>query len=282
MKKIAFVIFLVLTCGLTSLTCYAGQFDAAVIPKGAFYLKIFPEIFVISARFNDSGKPENIPGLSQLSYIDNQFELYYGITDSLMAGVLLPVGYVRQSYNAKGTSSTTEVKNPWIVIKHQFWSEVVASASSLRIKLPITEIDALKEGLDMDDKQVDIYPVYYLDWMMSQATYIYTQIGYKYRVKNGSIKPSDELRLVVETGYAIVPGLVRMFTFSDYTRFFGGKIGDEKERFSAGYLYTIAAGVRFMMGRDFQVEILTHADPYGKNQFRGIGGHVGVKYAFGM
>lgn len=282
MKKIAFLSFLVLTCGLVSLTCYAGQFDATAIPEGALYLKIYPEIFVTNTRFDDSGNAVSIPGLSQLSYIDNQFELYYGLTGSLMAGVLLPVGYVRRSYDVKGTSAITKVKNPWIIIKHQFWSEVVASASSLRIKLPITEIDPLEEGLDMDDKQVDIYPVYYLDWTMSQATYIYTQIGYKYRVKNGSIKPSDELRLVVETGYAIVPGLVRMFTFSDYTRFFGGKIDGEKDRLSAGYLYTIAAGVRFLMGRDLQLEILTHADPYGKNRFRGIGGHLGVKYAFGM
>jgi len=266
----------------------AGQFDASVPPKGAFYFKAHFIVFVTSAKFDDSGIPVNIPDLSQLSYIDNQFELYYGITKSLMAGVLVPVAHVRESYVAGENSATTKVKNPWLIIQHQFLPKPVTAASSLRVKLPITEIEPFVkgfnvEGFNIDDKQVDIYPVYYFDWQMSLLpTYIYAQIGYKYRMKDeNQIKPSDELKLAVETGYAIVPGIVRMFTISDYTRFFGSETDGEKDELSEGYLYTIAAGVRFRLGRNFQIEVLTNATPFGRNQFRGIGGHVGIKYVLG-
>jgi hypothetical protein len=284
MKKAILIIglALILASSLIPWNCLAGQFDASAIPGGAFYLKIHPRIFVTSARFDDSGKAVNLIHVSQLSYVDNQFELYYGITNSLMAGTLLPVGYIRESYAAEESSCITKVKNPWIIIKHQFWSEVVLAASSLRVKLPITEVEP-EEGLDMDDKQVDIYPVYYFDWQMSLLpTYIYGQIGYRYRMENkDQIKPSDELKLLVETGYAIVPGIVRMFTYSDYTRFFGSETDGERNELSEGYLYTIAAGVRFRLGRDLLVEVLTNANPFGRNQFRGVGGHVGIKYVLG-
>ena len=76
--------------------------------------------------------------------------------------------------------------------------------------------------------------------------------------------------------------MIRIFTFSDYTRFFASKINDEKVEFSSGYLYTIAAGARFFLGRNLRVEVLTKADPFGRNQYRGIGGHVGVGYVLGM
>ena len=296
MKKITMVVSLIFV--LASWSCLAGQFDASVVRGGKPFFKIHPKVFVASAWFNDEGIGENIPDLSQLFCIDSQLEFYYGITDSLigiddplMAGILLPVGYVKSSYDTGGVSSTTKVKNPWIIIKHQFLSAPVMSAFSLRVKLPITEIEPLeisrlndgsKIECDMDDKQVDIYPIYYVDWLMPWATYIYTQIGYKYRMKSDEIKPSNELKLVIETGYNIDPDRIYMFTISDYTRFFGGEINGEKDRSSAGYLYTIATGIRFFLWRDFQMEILTNATPYGKNQFRGIGGHVGVRCGLGM
>jgi hypothetical protein len=280
MKESVFIFFFAFV--LASWNCLAVQFDASVPPKGAFYLKIHPIVFVTSARFDDSGKPRNLEHISQLSYVDTQTEFYYSITDSLMAGGLVPVAYMGRSYVSEESSSETKIRNPWVIVKHQFWSEGIVSASSLRVKLPITEIDPFEEGFDVDDKQVDVYPVYYVDWMMSAGTYIYGQIGYKYRMKNDHIKPGDELKLLVETGYAIVPGIIRIFTFSDFTRFFASKINDEKDELSAGYLYTIAAGVRFFLGRNLRVEVLTNANPFGKNQYRGIGGHVGVGYVLGM
>ncbi len=280
MKKAVSLISFVFV--LASWNCLAVQFDASVPPRGALYLKVHPIVLVTSARFDDSGKAQNIEHVSQLSYIDTQTELYYSITGSLMAGGLLPVAYIRRSYVSGEISNTTRVRNPWVIIQHQFWSEGVVSASSLRVKLPITEIDPFEENFDVDDKQVDVYPVYYIDWMMSAGTYIYGQIGYKYRMKNDQVKPGDELKLLVETGYAIVPGIIRIFTFSDYTRFFASKINDEKVEFSSGYLYTIAAGARFFLGRNLRVEVLTKADTFGRNQYRGIGGHVGVGYVLGM
>jgi len=45
-------------------------------------------------------------------------------------------------------------------------------------------------------------------------------------------------------------------------------------------LYNIGAGVRFLFGRNIRVEIMTKADPVDRNQFRGIGGHVGLGYVF--
>ena len=286
MKKLIFTVSLVviLTSCLVSPNCAAKQFDASVPPKGNLYFKVYPLVFVTSAKFDDSGNAVNLTHISQLSYVDTQLEIYYGITSSLMTGVLLPVAYTRKSYAAEESSSTTKMRNPWIIVKHQFWPEVVCTASSLRVKLPITDIDPLEEGFDVGDKQVDIYPVYYLDWQASLLPiYIYGEIGYKYRMEDEDhIKPSDELKLVAEAGYAIVPGIVRMFTISDYTRFFGGETNGVKDELSEGYLYTIAAGVRFRLGRNLMIEVLTNANPYGRNQFRGIGGHVGIKYAFGM
>ena len=55
---------------------------------------MYPKFFVTSARFNDSGKAISLADISQISYIDMPFELYYGLTLSLMAGILLPVGYL--------------------------------------------------------------------------------------------------------------------------------------------------------------------------------------------
>jgi len=206
-----------------------------------------------------------------------------------MAGILLPVGYIKKTYPEEPDFSTTKLRNPWLIIKHQFWSEVVHAASSLRIKFPITgfepltdDIEPLADGFDIDDKQLDIYPVYYVDWQMSLGTYIYGEIGYKYRMKSGNIKPSDELKLIVETGYAIVPGVLRMFTFSDFTKFFGGKINDEADKLSEGYLYTIGMGVRFFLRRNLRVEVCSCAAPSGTNQFRSLGGSVGIGYVFGM
>jgi len=268
--------------GLSPSDCTAVQFDASAPPQGAWYFKMYPRFFVTSAHFDDSAKAINLAHVSQITYIDTPLEIYYGVTPSFMAGVLLPLGYLRESYIAPGSSSTTRLGNPWLIVKHQFWSEVVCAASSLRIKLPIAEADPLGEGLDTDDKQIDLYPVYYIDWQMSLGTYIYGQIGYKYRMKHDDIKPSDELRLVVETGYAIVPGIVRMFTFSDFTKFFAGTVDDEVDELSSGYLYRIGAGVRFFVGRNVRVEVFTNADPMGRNQFRGIGGCLGIGYVAGM
>jgi hypothetical protein len=284
MRKAILVLTLVLilALGLTSSNCPAVQFDASVPPRGAFYLKMYPRFFVTSAKFDDLGRPINFSHLSTLTYVDTPLELYCGITDSLMAGILLPVGYIRRNYVSGEISSATQIGNPWLIVKHQFWSEVLYAASSLRVKLPITEIEPLEEGFDIDDKQIDIYPVYYIDWQMPLGTYIYGQIGYKYRMKSGKIKPSDEMRIVVETGYAVVPDIIRIFTFSDFTKFFGGEINGEVDRSSVGYLYTIGAGVRFFLRRNLRVEIFTSADPYGRNRFRGIGGCAGIGCVFGM
>jgi len=267
----------------------AKQFDASVIPKGAVFFKVYPNVLVSGAKLGDSGTSTNFTNASLLSYVDVPVEFYYGLTDSIMAGILLPVGYIKKTYPEEPDFSTTKLKNPWLIIKHQFWSEVVHAASSLRVKLPITgsepltdDIEPLTDGFDIEDKQLDIYPVYYLDWMMSLGTYIYGEIGYKYRMKSGNIKPSDELRVIVETGYAIVPDTLNMFTFSDFTKFFGSKINGEKDKLSSGYLYTIGMGVRFFLRRNLRVEVFSCANPLGKNQFRWLGGRVGVGYVFGM
>lgn len=296
MKNIALglCLALILLCGLPLFDCPARQFDAGVVPKGSLYFKVHSIVFVTSARFDDSGKAINLPDLSQLSYVDNQFELYYGATSSLMTGILVPVAYTRTSYASGENSSTTKAGNPWIVVEYQFWPEVVCVASSLRVKLPITDIEPLmessgvedKEGdiylFDVEDKQGDVYLASYIDWLMGWGGYINSEIGYNYRMENENHKPCDELKLVVETGLAIVPGLIRIFTYSDYTRFFRCKTNGKRDENCEGYLYTIAAGVRFYMKRNLRVEVLTNATPYGRNRFRGIGGHVGVGYVFGM
>jgi len=175
MKRIIFVMFFVviLAFGVAPSDVLAVQFDATAIPKGAFYFKIYPNVFVTGGKFDDSGNAVNFTHLSTLSYVDTSLECYYGITGSLMSGVLLPVGYIGKNHPEKTDFSTTKMKNPWLIVKHQFWSEVVCSASSLRIKIPITEIEPLEEGFDIDDKQIDLYPVYYLDWTSSLGVYIY-------------------------------------------------------------------------------------------------------------
>jgi hypothetical protein len=280
MRKFIFASFILVS--LTLWDCLAVQFDASVPPKGAFYFKIYPEIFVTSARFDNSGKSINLPDISQFSYVDTQTEFHYGLTDTLMAGVLLPIEYVRKTYTVDVKTNDTRIGNPWLIITHQFWSEVVTATSSLRVKLPITDIESMEAGFDLDDKQVDIYPVYYFDWMMSIGTYINSQIGYKYRMKNNQIKPSDELRLIIETGYAIVPAVIRIFTYSDFIKFFSSKIDGQIIELSKGYIYTIGAGVRFFLGQNLRIEVLTNATPFGKNRFRGIGGHAGIGFVFGM
>ena len=280
---ILWVVFAAVSASVLSPSdCTAVRFDASVPPKGAWYVKTYPKFFATSAHFNDSGRAISLAGVSQMTYIDTPLEIYYGVSPSLMAGVMLPLGYVREAYDLAGSSSATRLGNPWLIVKHQFWSEVVVAASSLRIKIPITEADALLAGFDRDDKQIDLYPIYYMDWQMSLGTYVYGQIGYKYRMKNGDVKPSDELKLVVETGYAIVPGIVRMFTFSDFTKFFAGNVDGETDELSSGYLYRIGAGVRFFVGRNLRVEVFTNADPLGRNQFRGIGGCLGIGYVAGL
>lgn len=284
MKNFTIIVFSVLVSAIfwTSLDCLAFKDDASVLPMDTFWLKIYSDVFVTSAKFDESRKAVNLAHISQLAYIKNRFELSYGITNTLTLGVTSPIGYVKKSLVEEDVFSDTFLENPWIILKHQFWPGTICLTSSLRIKLPITDVDPLEEYFDVDDKQFDIYPVYYIDWQMPMGTYIYSQIGYKYRMKSEKVKPSNELKLLIETGYAIVPGIIRIFTYSDYVRLFGGKINGELDKNSSGYLYTVAAGVRFFLKRDFRIEILTNATPIGKNQLRGIGGSAGLCYVIGI
>lgn len=283
MKNLIIMFFFVIFAAIfwISWDCLAFKDDASVLPKDSFWFKIYSDVFVTSAKFDESSKAVNLAHLSQLAYVKNWFELSHGITDNFMLGATLPVGYVKKSLVEEDSFSDTFLENPWIIVKYQFWPGTLCLTSSLRIKIPITDVDPLEEHFNVEEKQVDIYPIFYIDWQMPIGTYIYSQMGYKYRMKSERIKPGDELRLLIETGYAIVPGIIRIFTYSDYVRFFGGKIKGEVDITGSGYLYIMAAGVRFFLNRNLRVEVLTNATPIGKNQLRGIGGSVGICYFAG-
>lgn len=280
MKKYLSIISIVFTLLLSLMfsNAFSAQFDASVPPKGSIYFKLFPEVFVTNVKFNDSGTAVSLPNVSAISIINTKIELYYSFTNAIMAGFMFPVDYIRESYTTNKNQESMDLINPWFIIQHQFLSKMICSASSIRIKIPIQEFNPIKEGFDIDDKQFDIYPIYYFDWQSTIGIYIYNQLGYKFRLKNDTIKPGNELKVLIETGYAIVPGIIRIFTCSEITRYFKGKI--DEEIIKSGYVYSIGAGVRFMIGRNLRIEIVTKADPLGRNEFRGIGGHAGIGYVF--
>jgi hypothetical protein len=266
--------------------CTAREFDASTIRRGEHLLKIYPEILFTSAGFDSEGRSIIFPETSGLTRVELRFGMYRGITDNLMAGIILPLGYTRKTYSPhlhRGRDTCIGWREIWLLIQHQWIRLPVISSSSLRVKIPITDEKPFEKGLSIGGGQIDLYPVYYFDMPPRHGRSIYfkSQIGYKYRIKKGDTKPSDEFKAILESGYELIPEVrLRLFTFSDYTRFFGGKVKGERTLGTSGYVYTIGYGVEIWPRPGWSMEMSTGGDLMGKNQFRGMTWVIGMGYLF--
>jgi hypothetical protein len=289
--KLMLFVFLVLPLALTVPKMSFALDDAYVPPKGCILLKLVPKVSAASNWFDNDAMARGLNEISKLTHVNTQLEMYYSFTDSIMTGLKFPIDYIREGYKDETKIDTTAMLNPWFALQHEFLTKPFDCAYAISVKLPIVEIkpigiivddpskNTVEDFFYIDDKQIDIYPVFYLDWQSSLGIYIYSKIGYKYRMENDLTKPRNELKFAIETGYAIIPDVIRIFTCSDYTRFYKGEF--DGNPLKAGYLYSIKAGVRFMLGRNFRAEIITRVDPWGKNQFQWVGGNIGIAYVSG-
>lgn len=288
--KLAAFVVLALLLSLVVPRISFALIDASVPPKGCFLLRLISEIHAASNWFDDTAMAVGFNDVSKLTHVDTQLELNYSFTGSIMTGLKFPIDYIRECHISKEKHVTTEMSNPWLTLQHQFLSKPFDCAYSISAKLPVVEIEPIAISVvdsskrtvvalfHIDDKQIDIYPILYLDWQSSLGPYIYSKVGYKYRMDNDQTKPGNELRFAIETGFHVVPG-VRIFACSDYTRFYKGEFNGKLLK--AGYVHSLKGGIKSRISRNFRVEILTEADPWGKNQFQWVGGHVGIAYTSG-
>ena len=262
----------------------AREFDASTLPRGRYLLKIYPKIFFASAGFDSESRSVNFAEVSGLTRIEFRFGVYRGITDNLMAGIILPLGYTRSTYSPnlhRERDTSIGLREIWLLVQHQWITLPVISSSSLRVKIPITDKKDFEQGLRIGDGQIDLYPVYYFDWVTPVHIYLKSEIGYKYRIEKGDTKPSDEFRAILQSGYELIPQVrLRLFTFSDYTRFFGDEVEGESVPGTSGYLYTIGYGVEIWPRPGFSMEMSTGGDFMGKNHFRGMRWVIGIGYLF--
>ena len=255
----------------------AQEFGASVAPKGGYLLKFYPKIFFTSAYFSDEGKTQNLETVTALLYLEMPVHIQYGLTGSLSIGTILPIGWTYQEVRQEIRRHPIDrlaVRELWLTVQHRWWTFLFFSSSSLRIKIPLSKKKDWEDGLRIGDGQVDIFPLYYVDYY-SKERYWYTEltIGYKYRIKNSNYKPFDELNFKSLLGYELWENpQMRCYIYADLTRFRNGDFGEDNLKFFEyeGNLYTFGYGVSLKPIQKLWLHIETAGDWMGRNQYRGM------------
>lgn len=277
------IIVFLLTLIIMPVETYAGEFDASVAPKGHYLLRINPKIFFTSAYFSDEGKPMNLETVTGLLYFEVPVHVQYGITGSLSIGAILPLGWTYQEIRPdirEDQINRLAVREFWLTVQHRWLALPFISSSSLRIKIPLSNKKDWEDGLRIGDGQVDVYPIYYIDYY-STKRYWYAEltIGYKYRLKTSKIKPLDELNFRSQLGYELLPDLqMRLFLYADLTAFQNGEFGGDNLEFyeHEGNLRTFGYGISLWPRPSMRLEIATGGDWFGRNQYRGMRWLIGI------
>ena len=280
-------IFILLILILTPIATQAGEFDASVAPKGHYLLRINPKIYFTSAYFSDDGKPANLDTVTGLLYFEVPVHVQYGLSGALSIGAIVPLGWTYQEIQSDIRPDPIHrlaVRELWLTVQHRWLTLPFVSSSSLRIKIPLSKKKDWEDGLRIGDGQVDVYPIYYIDYF-SKLHYWYTEltIGYKYRFKTGKIKPLDELNFKAQLGYELIPDLqVRFFMYVDLTEFRNGEFeGGTLEFFEQeGRIRTFGYGLSLWPRPSLRMEMATGGDWFGCNQYRGMRWLVGITKIF--
>ncbi|MBT3252814.1 MAG: hypothetical protein HN995_00885 [Candidatus Marinimicrobia bacterium] len=271
------VIALFLLMGLFSVNLDAGDFDASVAPKSRFLLRINPNIYFTSAHFLDNRKPANLDTVTGLLSFEMPIHIQYGLTGALSIGAIIPPIWTYQEIDPEIRYDPIHrfaIRDIWLTIQHRWLAIPFVSSSSIRIKIPISKKKDWEDGLRIGDGQVDIFPLYYIDYY-SKRNYWYSEltVGYKFRLKQGDIKPLDEFHLKTQLGYELLPSLqVRFFLYAGIIDFRNGQFGDNVLEFyqKDGDLRTFGYGVSLWPRPSLRLEIATGGDWFGRNQYRGM------------
>lgn len=273
---------------LSAGSLHAQEFCASTPPKGRYLLRAFPKAFFASAYFSDKGRALNLDTVTGLLYVELPVQVQYGITGSLAVGAILPLGWTYREVLPEIREDPIHrfaVREVWLTLQHRWWTLPFISSSSLRVKLPLSDKKDWEDGLRIGDGQVDVFPVYTFDYA-SADHYWFTELslGYKYRFKNGAIKPFDELNFRSAVGFELW-GRPKMdvFIFADLTRFRNGDYGETDRAFfdEEGSLHTLGYGVSMEPYPLGQLYMETSGDFSGRNRYRGMRWTVGLRRAFG-
>lgn len=257
----------------------AQEFGASVVPQGGYLLNFYPKIFFTSAYFSDEGKTQNLETVTALFYLEMPVHIQYGLTGSSNIGAILPIGWTYQEVRQEIRRHPIDrlaIRELWLTVQHRWWSFLFFSSSSLRIKIPLSKKKVWEDGLRIGDGQVDIFPLYYVDYY-SEELYWYTEltIGYKYRFKNKNrnYKPFDELKFKSLLGYELWENpKIRGYIYADLTRFRNGDFGEDNLKFFEyeGSLQTFGYGVTLKPIPKLELHIETAGDWFGRNRYRGM------------
>jgi hypothetical protein len=266
----------------------AQEFGASTPPENRFFLRVFPKAFFTSDRFSDEGKAVNLNTVTGLLYVEVPVQVQYGVTGSLAVGAIVPFGWTYQEVEPgirRDPIHRFAVREIWLTVQHRWWTLPFISSSSLRIKIPLSDKEEWEDGLRIGDGQIDLYPSYFFDYF-SEEHYWFAELalGYKYRFKSGSIKPSDELNLRSVLGFELwAPPKMEVFVFADLTRFRNGDYGEADRMFfeEDGSLHTLGYGVSLETDSLVQIYLETAGDFSGRNRYRGMRWTVGLRKAFG-
>lgn len=277
-QRVCVVFFLILIpAGIN-----AQEFGASTAPKGRYLFKFYPKVFLTNAYFSDKGKSLNLKTVTGLFYLEAPVQVQYGLTGSVNIGAILPIGWTYQEVLPEVRQDPIHrltVRELWLTVQHRWWTFLFFSSSSLRIKIPLFKKKDWEDGLHIGDGQVDILPLYYVDYDR-EYWYIALTIGYKYRFKNKNrnYKPFDELKFKSLVGHRLLinPDL-RFYIFADLTKFRNGDFGEDHLEFFeyAGSLHTFGYGVSLKPIINLILDIETGGDWSGRNQYRGMRWMVG-------
>ena len=271
--------------GLFPTNSYAEEWEASVPPVKQYLFKFYPKIYFTSAFFSENGKALNHASVTGLLYMEAPIHVQYGYTKSLAFGAVLPIGW---SYQEKLTTGIPDpiqttnltVRELWLTVQHRWWTVPFISSSSIRVKIPLAKKSVAEDGLRIGDNQIDIYPIYYFSYF-SKKRYWYTDtsIGYKFRLKNGDIKPFDEFNFRSVLGYELIADFqLRFYLYTDLTSFRNGEFESATLQFfqNEGSLHTFGYGLSMWLRPETRLEISTGGDWSGRNQYRGMRWTIGI------
>ena len=279
---------------LSSPPLQAQELGASTPPRGRFIVRVFPKAFYASAYFSEEGKALNLETVTGLLYVELPLQVQYGITGALAVGATLPLGWTYQEVRPEIREDPVHrfaVREVWLSVQHKWWTlsfistSSLTCSSSLRVKIPLADKVEWEDGLRIGDGQVDVYPSYFLDYIGDERLW-FTELalGYKYRFKNGDIKPFDELNFRAVLGLGLLDdGKMDVFVLADLTRFRNGDYGSTDLAFfeREGSLHTLGYGVSLKPNSEVQIYLETAGDFSGRNRYRGMHWTVGMRKYFG-
>lgn len=262
------------------------QFEASVAPEGRYLVKLHPSFFFTSAFFTEDGKAHSMCDVTGLLYFELPVQVQYGVTGSLSAGAILPVGWTYQEEKERADPiHRLAVRELWLTLQHRWLTFPFVSSSALQVKIPLAKKRSWEDGLRIGDGQIDVYPAYHFDYFSSSHFwYIQASVGYKYRFEDeDGEKPFDEVKLYAKGGYELLRDLrMRFFVYADLADFRNGKYADDNRSFfeREGSLHAFGYGVSFWPRPSFRMEFTTGGDWSGRNRYRGIEWRVGYAKIF--